>query len=271
MINRIGFPLLTVLPLAACATTQALIVAPLDAGHARIYPDSVAPIVRETNVALEHAGLKIDTILRPDSLTFMAVAKSGMSWFSYGELVRVVGRPLPDGQTAVHVFTVPRMSTNVAYTHWDDEVFIQLGRGLARGIRTDTTGRPRRWAPAVEIVRSLATHAGVRVAAGSRHAGSAVNDGDSVLVLDDRQRVPIAAIDSLWLKKSHATAGAVIGSLAGAVAGLLIARANSGSCAGGYGECYGSVYGTLIVSTAGGTLAGALIGSVFPKWKFRYP
>ncbi len=271
MLRRVWFPLLALLPLAACASTHALLVAPLDAGHARVYPDSLAPVVQETNGALERAGLKIDTILHPDSLTFMAVAKTGMSWFSYGELVRVLAHALPDGGTAVRVFTVPRMATNVAYTRWDDEVFIQLGRGLARSIRTDTTGRPRRWAPEVEIVRSLAPHAGVRVAAGRRYAGWAANEGDSVLVLDGRRRIPVAAIDSLWLKKSHAAAGAIVGTLAGAVAGYFIARANTSSCPGIYAECFASVYATLIVSTAGGTLAGALIGSAFPKWKFRYP
>lgn len=271
MIRRMLVPLLLITALAACASTQGLIVAPLDAGHERVYPDSFTAVVPLAREAVLQNGLKIDTILHPDSLTLMIVAKTDASWFSYGELVRLLARPRPDGETSVRVYTMPRLGTNVTYTRWDDEVFIQLGRGLVRRIQTDTAGRPRRWAPEVEIVRSLAPHAGVRIAAGSRHAGSAVNDGDSVLVLDGRQRIPVAAIDSLWLRKSYVKTGAVIGSLAGVVAGALIARANTSPCSGLYGECFASSYATVLVSAAGGTVVGALIGSVFPKWKFRYP
>ena len=271
MLRQIWIQLLCLLPLGACASTHALIVAPLDAGHRRSYPDSLAPVVQETNGALLQTGLQIDTTLRPDSQSYMIVAKKGTSWFSYGELVRILAHSLPDGGTDVRVYTVPRMATSVTYTRWDDEVFMQLGRGLARSIRTDTSGRPQRWAPQLEIVRSLAPHATVRIAAGSRYAGSVTNEGDSVVVLDGRRRVAVAAIDSLWLKKSNAQAGAIVGSLAGAVAGLLIARANGASCSDFSGECFAGPYATVLVSTAGGTILGALIGHVFPKWKFRYP
>lgn len=271
MIRRTWVPLFLLTSLAACASMQSLIVAPLDAGHERVYPDSFTAVVPLANRAVLQNGLTIDTILHPDSLTFMIVAKKDASLFSYGELVRLVARPRPDGETSVRVYTIPQLGTNVTYTRWDDEVFIQLGRGLARSIQTDTIGRPRRWAPEVEIVRSLAPHAGVRVAAGSRHAGSAIAEGDSVLVLNGQQRVPVVAIDSLWLRKSYAKTGAVIGSLAGVFAGVLIARANTSPCSGLYGECFAAPYATVLVSAASGTIVGVLIGSVFPKWKFRYP
>lgn len=264
-------PLLSLLALSACATTHTLLVAPLDAGHERAYPDSLTTVAQETHAALQQAGLQVDSTVRPDSQTYIILAETGFSFFGNGELVRVLARPLPSGETTVRVYTVPRVGTNVAYTRWDEDLFARLGRGLARRIRTDTSGRPRRWAPALEIVRSLAPQAKVRIAAGSRHTGSATNDGDSVLVLDRRKRVPVAAIDSLWLKKSYAKAGAVLGSLAGIGAGVLIARANAHSCVGSYGECFGNVYATAIVSAVGGMAAGALIGSVFPKWRFRYP
>ena len=271
MLRHPWIPLLSLLPLSACATTHTLLVAPLDAGHERVYPDSLATVVEETNGTLQQVGLVVDRTVRPDSQTYMIIAQNGVSWLSYGELVRVLARPLPSGETAVRVYTVPRFATNVAYTKWEEEVFTQLGRGLARRIRSDTSGRPWRWAPAVEIVRSLAPHASVRIAAGSRRTGSATNDGDSVLVLDGRQRVPVAAMDSLWLKKSYAKAGAILGSLAGIGAGVLIVRANAHPCVGSYGECFSSIYATAIVSAVGGMAVGALIGSVFPKWKFRYP
>ena len=85
-----GLQLLLLLPLTGCASTQALIHALPAAGSRRVYPDTLPRVADEAREAVLHAGLQIDTILRPDSQTVMIIAKKGMQLFGTGELVRVL-------------------------------------------------------------------------------------------------------------------------------------------------------------------------------------
>lgn len=78
---------------------------PLDAGETKVYDaplNTVTPAARQTVLA---AGLDVDAVSQPDSLTWMIIAKKGMSFFSYGEVVRVVVQQTPEGAVAVRVFT----------------------------------------------------------------------------------------------------------------------------------------------------------------------
>ena len=78
------------------------------------------------------AGLNVDTVSTPDSLTWMIIAKKGMSLFSYGELVRVVVAQTPDRAVAVRVYTKRRLATNVtAKGDWSGPIFQQLDLILA--------------------------------------------------------------------------------------------------------------------------------------------
>ena len=117
---------------AACASTAGLRSAPLDAGETKFYAAPLAVVGPAARQAVLSAGLNVDSVSTPDSLTWMIIAKKGMSLFSYGELVRVVVAQTPDGAVAVRVFTKRRLATNVtAKGDWSGAIFQQLDRILA--------------------------------------------------------------------------------------------------------------------------------------------
>jgi len=118
---------------AACASTAGLRSEPLDAGETKFYAAPLAVVGPAARQAVLSAGLNVDTVSTLDSLTWMIIAKKGMSLFSYGELVRVVVAQTPDGAVAVRVFTKRRLATNVtAKGDWSGPIFQQLDLILAQ-------------------------------------------------------------------------------------------------------------------------------------------
>ena len=91
---------------AACASTAGLRSAPLDAGETKFYAAPLAVVAPAARQAVLSAGLNVDSVATLDSLTWMIIAKKGMSLFSYGELVRVVVAQTPDGAVAVRVSAI---------------------------------------------------------------------------------------------------------------------------------------------------------------------
>jgi hypothetical protein len=116
----------------ACASTAGLRSAPLDAGETKFYAAPLAVVGPAARQAVLSAGLNVDTVSTPDSLTWMIIAKKGMSLFSYGKLVRVVVAQTPEGAVAVRVFTKRRLATNItAKGDWSGPIFQQLDSILA--------------------------------------------------------------------------------------------------------------------------------------------
>lgn len=119
--------------MAACASTGGMRSQPLDAGETKIYAaplNTVAPAARQAVLA---AGFDVDTVSQPDSLTWMIIAKKGISLFSYGEVVRVVVQQTPEGAVVVRVFTKRRLATNItAKGDWSTPIFDQLDHILAQ-------------------------------------------------------------------------------------------------------------------------------------------
>jgi hypothetical protein len=119
--------------IAACASTAGLRSAPLDAGETKFYAAPLAVVGPAARQAVLSAGLNVDSVATLDSLTWMIIAKKGMSLFSYGELVRVVVAQTPDGAVAVRVFTKRRLATNVtAKGDWSGPIFQELDLILAK-------------------------------------------------------------------------------------------------------------------------------------------
>lgn len=88
--------------------------------------------------------------------------------------------------------------------------------------------------------------------------------------------IPYAAIDSLWVGRTHPAAGATIGGLAGAVAGgLILLGLSEALCESPSGACDGpSTSGWVIMiggGAAAGTLVGALVGSGTLGWSIVFP
>ena len=89
-VTNAGALAIAVVITAACASTAGLRSEPLDAGETKFYSAPLAVVGPAARQAVLSAGLNVDTVSTPDSLTWMIIAKKGMSLFSYGELVRVV-------------------------------------------------------------------------------------------------------------------------------------------------------------------------------------
>ncbi len=271
-------PLLSLWALAACASTQGLRTAPLDAGVARVYPDSLDPVAAAAEGTVRSAGLTVDTILYPDSQTVMIIARSGSSVFSYGEIVRVLMQRLPSGETSVRVHTVPRLATNLTYTRWNEDIFGALGRALARARSvspaTDANAATPHWGPSMEALRSLRTGAVIRVTTPSgRRQGPVSIVTDTMLTLGS-SAIPASALDSLWTRKSNAKTGALVGALVGSVIGLVIAsHQQRQSCDLSQYPCGQFAVPALIVmgGMLGGAAVGAGIGSAIPRWRLRFP
>jgi len=132
-VTRAGVVAAAVALTAACASTAGLRSAPLDAGETKFYAAPLAVVGPAARQAVLSVGLNVDTVSTPDSLTWMIIAKKGMSLFSYGELVRVVVAQTPDGAVAVRVYTKRRLATNVtAKGDWSGPIFQQLDSILHR-------------------------------------------------------------------------------------------------------------------------------------------
>jgi hypothetical protein len=136
MINHLTKPYWLVVALilqAACASAGGMRTEPVDAGEAKVYAAPLTVVVPAAQQAVLSAGLDVDQMSQPDSLTWMIIAEKGTSLFSWGELVRVVAQQTPDGSAVVvRVLTKRRMATNItAKGDWSGPIFERLDQTLA--------------------------------------------------------------------------------------------------------------------------------------------
>jgi len=131
---RKGFqPAVVALIATACASSGGMRSQPLDVGEAKFYAAPLNTVAAAARQAVLAAGLDVNAVSQPDSLTWMIMAKKGMSLFSYGDLVRVVVQQTPEGAVVVRVFTKRRLATNVtAKGDWSGPIFEQLDHILAQ-------------------------------------------------------------------------------------------------------------------------------------------
>ena len=128
------------------------------------------------------------------------------------------------------------------------------------------------WRLRVAAFKSLHAGTTVRVSAKDigRRTGTVLAAGDSTLVLDGPGRVPYAGIDSMWIRRSHATLGFVVGSLIGTV--VAVAATSRKECPlSQVSDCITSSTLQGIGIILGSGLVGAIVGSASPSWQPRYP
>jgi hypothetical protein len=95
-------------------------------------------------------------------------------------------------------------------------------------------------------------------------AGVASNDTLDFAQDDAVRRIPVQAIDTLWVRGRATSTGMLYGGVLGGLAGAL-AGASAESSEGG---------DVALVGAAGalaGVAVGALVGAAFPEWKRKYP
>lgn len=85
--------------------------------------------------------------------------------------------------------------------------------------------------------------------------------------------IPLASVDSAWVRHRSTGTGALIGGIVGGIAGaIFVGVVAAGVCEF---ECEnagleGGVVG-LAIGGAGGVLVGAAIGAAIPRWRLRWP
>lgn len=129
------------------------------------------------------------------------------------------------------------------------------------------------WRLRVAAFKSLQTGSTIRIS--SREiglkTGRVLATGDSTLTIDGSGRVPYAGIDSVWIRRNHATTGLIIGSSIGAVVALVVASGRHCDSFSQLNSCFATGMLETFGIIAGGGLVGAAVGSASPSWKPRYP
>lgn len=111
---------------------------------------------------------------------------------------------------------------------------------------------------------------------GARVTGRLIALGGGLATLDTkagRRAVPLAGVDTAWVRGRATSTGIIIGGIAGLVLmGTFVAIVADGVCE--Y-ECDNAASGGFLVGgligAAGGGLLGAAVGALIPKWKRRWP
>lgn len=129
------------------------------------------------------------------------------------------------------------------------------------------------WRLRVAALKSLQTGSTIRVSLreiGLR-TGKVLATGDSALTLEGPGRLAYAGIDSVWIRRDHATTGLLIGSAIGALASIVVVSGHHCGDLSQVNSCIASrAFEGLGITLAGG-LVGGLVGSASADWKPRYP
>ena len=103
-------------------------------------------------------------------------------------------------------------------------------------------------------------------------AGVAANDTLDVAQDDMVRRIPVPAIDTLWVRGGHAKTGAIIGgSLLGAMATALYVGLASDSDSGSEGVTGVKTVGSFLFGATVGVVIGGIIGGSAQDWKQSFP
>lgn len=113
-VRRTVIPMLAV-ALAACSNMTAVQNTPLHAGTSRAFAGDFNTIVRTAREAITETGLRIESANEVQPSVWMIMAKAPTSWWSAGEIVRVVvdRSGTKPGEVMVRVYSRKRISTNI--------------------------------------------------------------------------------------------------------------------------------------------------------------
>jgi hypothetical protein len=272
------------LPLGGCATVGGIRTAPLDAGTAHFFRQPLPVVAAAARSAVDSVHLTFDTAFAPDSQSAMLVAHHGMDvMLSYGEIVRILARAQADSGTLVNVYTRARLATNVTHADFNDAVFRELARALARSAAASSAAlpapglndAPRGWAPQGAALVSLGAGRRILVKSGDgvRVQGVVLDANDSMLTIQTSgpltRRIPTPAIDSLWSSRGHARTGMVVGMLAGVAAVIVTGPYHCSTF--DTVTCVANAEQRAVGFIVGGLLVGAIVGSRVRSWQIRYP
>jgi len=158
----------------------------------------------------------------------------------------------------------------------DGELVLRTGQTLPRGLDEREAGDPA--ATEGDSVRTTRTAATDSPGEGTRPAD--VGDDPFAPTGDTLParavRVPVDAMDRMWVEVGSSGRGAVLGAITGGALGALGGYlADTASCDRQEGSCIYSGFDAAAVTGLGGALAGAalgaLVGKAFPRWRVWFP
>lgn len=150
---------------------------------------------------------------------------------------------------------------------------------IARPTAAQPTFDPRLGA----AVAALRVGAPIRVAtSGARADGQFLGATFDSLVMSGGtagHHLPLAAVDTLWLRDRATRRGAVIGAVTGGLGLALFVAVVAGSICQTPAECRAGgragvplvIGGGFVLGAGGGALLGAAVGSVTHRWRRLYP
>lgn len=141
----------------------------------------------------------------------------------------------------------------------------------------DTAARVNAIALALARVKPR-TPVRVRLVNRSQRAGPVVSSDAGSLVVgpymgyaDADTTIPLAAIDTLWVRGTLAKRGVMYGAAIGLLAGAASGNLDANLCGGARSGCPGDRIVAGVVGGAAGALVGWVIGSSLPHWAVRFP
>ncbi|MEJ7811912.1 MAG: hypothetical protein WKG32_15985 [Gemmatimonadaceae bacterium] len=104
---------LLALATSGCATTGTIRTASDDAGTARTFAGEYDRVLTAAREAVVESGFAIEETKQLNDSSWYILGKKGMSFASYGELVRVTVQRAGASEASVRVYTQKRVKTNV--------------------------------------------------------------------------------------------------------------------------------------------------------------
>lgn len=256
------------LAISACSQSVAqLQTVPISAGETKYFRAPVDTVVQAVRDAIPDAGLQLqsDTVLA--GARVLVAASSFIPFQGRGDLVRIVVQPDSTGFVAVHVHSISKSTMDDPIKEWGDPVFTRLSQRLAPAPIADSSR-----------VLARATLSGIRPGRIVRLSGAGLSrrvgpifgvwkDG-LVLGVVRQDTLPIARIDSVWVRRSYARTGLVVG---GALGLLVMELAPSCTVRLGGGQVDCRRHDQVAAAGLGVMLGSIVIGSAVHRWSLRFP
>ena len=99
---------------SSCASVSSIQNAPLHSGSSREFKAEFDKVLRAARESVTDAGLLIEYASDMGDMRWMIIGKKGTSFYSSGEIVRVIVEQMSDHSTRVWVYTKKRVATQVA-------------------------------------------------------------------------------------------------------------------------------------------------------------
>lgn len=126
---------------SGCSTVSSVQGIAPEAGRRGEFQGSPAQVQAAAIQALSSTQLRVQRAAWEGDSVWVIVASEGMTFWSYGEIVRIRGMRVDSATTAVWLVSQRRLETNVAAKDWTETLFERIGYA----VRSITSADPAGW------------------------------------------------------------------------------------------------------------------------------